>query len=606
MFKKISNYFTKGAGHLEKLAEGRTTRMEQKDLQEHMKDLNLKEWKFDQEANRLSRRLSTKGYQNTSDFVQAVKGVAERMGITPDIKNGVDYLDLSLSGKDANGVGQGHVGLASAIDRLEKSYQTYIKEGLKKPDYKLELNEKDEEDIYNSLTRARKNEGKGYGQSSGYAQAGQESRDNQTKSGQDSQTRSGQDGKDNKSKTGQDSKDGQSKSGQSLRGGRQEQDKEDQQGERAEVSNKDKNNTRTAADGYNFNKNRAPESTGEDSLSNASKTQQTDPSKFGTDSHNNPRSTFGRYGNKDSTMQEDDVSPHIGQGSYDTLGQSRTDTTTRDSSDKSNQSSAYTMGQNDKEKGYQGSVAPGPNQQQVFQQGSSTSPADNIANRQYEKSMKTSLKAQGISTHIDAQKTGDYSEQNNQARDSTARFYEGMAKSTYMDHQQVNNTSYRANQDSANANIRNNAQESAQESNYGKGSRTDQGVWDKDKVGSDYPTTNKTEAPRDSDYDKGQVNREEMSKVNARQNQSQDDPTAAKTRQVQDDSNLKKDNNDSNEFPNPRDRQDGVRNASLKDAKGTQTEPRENTKSSAAQKKEQDGFIGNNPKVQQIHEKSYK
>lgn len=779
MFKNIAKFFAKNGGYFDQFKDLKASRLEEKELNDQLKTLRLDDWKFDKTGNKISKRLSTKDFKNSNDFVQALNGVAQRIGVKPDVSPGYDYLDINLTSNDLKGVSQKDLGLASSINRLERSYRDYLQKGSNNSDFKLELRPEEEEEIFNSVSGRAENSEKGYGQDTGFTNAGQgssgkgastqgssgqgssgqgssgqgssgqgssgqgssgkgssgqgssgqgssgqgssgqgssgqgssgqgssgqgssgkgssgqgssgqgssgqgshqttggqgQSGNSQGQSGQTqtsaggygrsegsvsgkasssgssgSQGQSGQSGNSSSYERSQGSTDqNQGTSGQSQGSSAQSRSQANTQGQYGQgqgssqgqvgassqnssgvtgsnsqnvgsssgqgnqsCSSTDKNHKHdnTCADGYNFNKDTKASKVGQDTLGkdsdwsknqDTSKTNQDSPSKFGQDSENKPQQSFGRHGSQDATLKDEDLNKS-GRGSFDTIGQSAKPTSAYDRSSQdantkagnsygadtvlgtsknspikdSNESSSHRAGRDDSQKDHQGSGA----------QGSTTARADTQANKDYKESLKERTSNQGSSNHND----GDTSKQNNQYRDSTANFYTNSANNN----DQVNNTSYKANQDAAHRGGQDPSL--GKESNYGKGSTTNQGVEDKNKVGTQYPSSDKDNKPKDSEKDKAQQNREETSKTNARQNQ------------VQDDTNRKRDNNDSNEFPNPRDRQDGVRASTLKDDKSTKDhKDSENTKSSATQKKEQDRFNGNQDKARQTNEKSYK
>ena len=651
MLKNITRFFAKKGGYFDRFADIKPTRLEESELNNQLQTLKLDDWKYDKSGNRLSKRLSTKDYKNSNDFVTAVNGVAGRIGAKADISPGYDYLDINLNTQDLKGVSHRDLGLASSINRLEKSYRDYIKDGSEKKDYKLELNQQDEEDIFNSVTKSSgHNEGKGYGQSSGFADNVQT---DQSGKGASYGQSYGQNQPNQQT--------AQSNAGQGMSYG---------QNGSCDTSDKDhKHSQECGPDGFNSNKNKKDiKNAGQDTL-------HTNP---GQDADNKPQSSFGRYGSQDSTLNDHDISKRSGQGNKDakdSTGQTAKSTNAYDKSgqdaynksdssvglnqegtfnlkdtpkafnvdkaDRTNAGSANANPQTGKQKGYEDNTYPGTNQNKTNLQGDqsdeftdkgkaakaqgkegsegsqgyrsqanaaqgkgdSTARSDTIANKDYKSSQHESTPSDFTKNN----KSGDTSQQNNQFRDSTAKFYNEQAKNSSSDGNQVNNTSYKANQDSAHqggqASSQSNAQRAGQESKYGKGSETNQGVTNKDKVGTEYPNSSKGNQPKDSEVNRAQANRESHTSTDARQNQ------------VQDETNKKRDNNDSNEFPNPRDRQDGVRSTTLKDEPSSQSnkdnkdgkaKQSENPKTPQQQKKDQEGFSGNQDKHKQQNEKSYK
>lgn len=149
--KRIGRFFGKGSGHFEQFQSIKARKLEDQELNSQLKNLKLDDWKYDKNGNRISKRVCMKDMKNnSSELLQSINGIAQRMGLKPDYVTGYEYVEVSLSTNDLKGVSQKDLGLASAIDRLERAHRAYCKEP--KHDYKCELKPEDEREIYNAVS----------------------------------------------------------------------------------------------------------------------------------------------------------------------------------------------------------------------------------------------------------------------------------------------------------------------------------------------------------------------------------------------------------------------------------------------------------------------
>lgn len=150
--KRLARLFAKSPSSFEGLRDVKGKRLEEAELTDGLRSFKLDDWKYDKSGNRITKRVSTKDFQNnTQEFLQSVNGVAQKFGLKPDFVTGYEYVEVSLNSPDLKGVSQKDLGLASAINKLEQSHRTYCREGKSKDGYRCELRPEDEQEIYNAV-----------------------------------------------------------------------------------------------------------------------------------------------------------------------------------------------------------------------------------------------------------------------------------------------------------------------------------------------------------------------------------------------------------------------------------------------------------------------
>ncbi len=209
LFRRIARLVSKTNGNFDQFKDIKEEKLKESDINDQLKNNNLKDWKFDKSNNRITRRVSTKDFNNTaSELLQSINSYAQRMGVKPDYVTGFDYVEINVSSPSLQGVSQKDVGLAAAIDRLEQKHREHMKDP--KSGYRCELSAEDETAIYNSVKGRKETSNRGYGaqqdhedkdkhkspEQKGYGQSEaktdrnkQYNRDTETSNGKDAQER---------------------------------------------------------------------------------------------------------------------------------------------------------------------------------------------------------------------------------------------------------------------------------------------------------------------------------------------------------------------------------------------------------------------------------
>lgn len=169
IIKRILRMASRSGNAFEQFQSIKSEKLNDKDLNDHLSNLKLEDWKYNRQDGKLTKRVCTKDMKNNSnELLQSINSVAQRLGVKPDYVTGYDYVEVSVYSPDLKGVSQKDVGLASAINRLEKRHREYCKEP--KSGYRCELKEDEEREIYSAVSGRAENSNHGYGQQSGYAQ----------------------------------------------------------------------------------------------------------------------------------------------------------------------------------------------------------------------------------------------------------------------------------------------------------------------------------------------------------------------------------------------------------------------------------------------------